>query len=115
MRGDGGGDILAQAMEPCIERGGLITGSAGTGKTAWAAEVVRKHGRKVAAVHMCAHNDSTLSDPARMLLSVAAQLCKAIQGFGAELTALHQPDELHKLATQTSDLHRLFQALLQEV
>ena len=89
-----------------------LKGGAGTGKSAWSAELARKRGAQMAAVHMCVHNDSTLSDPARMLQSIAAQLCTSIDGFENQLLSLHAPEQLRKLLTATGELGELFDALL---
>ena len=89
-----------------------LKGGAGTGKTAWSAEVVRKFGRRLAAVHLCVHNDTALSDPARMLISIASQLCKTISGFEAKLKELHNAEALHSLITQGTDLRGLFVGLV---
>ena len=45
---------LARALLPCCQ------GGAGSGKTAWSAEVVRRHAAQLAALHMCLHSDEAL-------------------------------------------------------
>jgi hypothetical protein len=90
-----------------------LKGGAGTGKTAWSAEVVRKFGRRLAAVHLCVHNDTALSDPARMLISIAAQLCQTIDGFEAKLGEINDHKEkLHALITEPETLRDLFIGLI---
>ena len=88
-----------------------LQGSAGTGKTAWSAEVVRRHGKQLAALHMCLHSDTSLNDPAKMLLSIAAQLCRTVDGFQEQLQQAHPPDRLYDLIAHTTALVDLFDGL----
>jgi hypothetical protein len=78
-----------------------LKGGGGTGKTAWLAKVCEMLGALVAARHLCRHNDARLSDPARMLRSLAAQLLESVPGYKEQLQALPEADLLNLARMET--------------
>lgn len=86
-----------------------ITGDAGTGKTAFIAELTQRE-KDIAAVHFCRYNDNERADPKRAIMSLSYYLATQVPEYKAYLGSILQDSErlVEKNAT------RLFEYLFIE-
>jgi tetratricopeptide (TPR) repeat protein len=85
-----------------------IYGDAGSGKTAFIAELTQRE-KDIDAVHFCRYNDNERSDPKRALMSLAYYLSTQLPEYRDLLENLHDADSLIEKNTT-----RLFEYLFVE-
>ena len=78
----------------------VLTAGPGVGKSVLAAKVIDAYIEKesLAACHFCKFNDSSLSDPLKMIQSLASQMCDSVKGFKEKLLEqLKRPNTVKNL------------------